>query len=79
MMNAAVTAITDKGVELLSGGKSRFVPSDTVILCVGDKPADDLYKASEHSFKELYNIGDSDTIGDIKTAVAAGYNLGLKV
>lgn len=79
LMNAAVTAITEKGVELQSGGKNQFVPSDTVILCVGDKPADDLYKASEDSFKEVYNIGDSDTIGDIKTAVAAGYHLGLKI
>ncbi len=79
MMESMVTEILDNGVEVLQNGNSIFVPADTVILCVGDRQNDELFESCKESFKEVYNIGDSDTIGDIKSAVASGYNLGTKI
>jgi hypothetical protein len=79
MMESTVTEILSGGVDVLQNGKNIFVPADTVILCVGDRQNDELYQACKESFKEVYNIGDSDQIGDIKSAVASGYELGIKI
>jgi len=79
IMEATVIEIRGSGVEVLQNGNNVFIPADTVILCVGDRQNDELYQACKESFKEVYNIGDSDQIGDIKSAVASGYELGIKI
>lgn len=79
MMEAMVTEILGNGVEVLQNGSNVFVPADTVIVCVGDRQNDELYQVCKESFKEVYNIGDSDQIGDIKSAVASGFEFGKKI
>jgi len=65
--------ITSDGVQVKNAGGEAFIPTDTVIVCVGDKPDTTLYDACSNLLPECYLIGDSNEVGDIRTAVKSGY------
>ncbi len=58
-------------------GKKETVPADTVIIAVGYKANDDLYKALEGKVHERYCIGNSAKPRRIFEANSEGYQAGL--
>jgi len=78
-MLSTVTEIKDDGVEVKKDNEKFFIPSDTVVICVGDKPDTDLYSKCKDKYGEVYNIGDSAALGDIKAAVKQGYDVGKEI
>jgi NADPH-dependent 2,4-dienoyl-CoA reductase/sulfur reductase-like enzyme len=78
-VNAEVTGIENDRVDFVKNNEHMYAMADTVVLCVGEIPDDTLYKECRGDFKEVYNIGDSSTVGDIRLAVRAGYEAGIKV
>jgi NADPH-dependent 2,4-dienoyl-CoA reductase/sulfur reductase-like enzyme len=58
-------------------GKKETIPADTVIIAVGYKTNDRLYKALEGKVPEIYCIGDSSQPRRILEAVSEGYQTGL--
>ena len=75
--NTKLEAITDKGIKTIN---SRFewqnYEADTVAFAVGMKPLKNTVAAlsSELPQTEVYVIGDCDEIGNVFTAVHAGFN-----
>ena len=61
--------------------REEFVEADAVILAVGMKSDDKLYRelVQNYAAPEIYNIGDSFQAATIKPAVRAGYRLGMKI
>jgi 2,4-dienoyl-CoA reductase-like NADH-dependent reductase (Old Yellow Enzyme family)/thioredoxin reductase len=58
-------------------GKKETIPADTVIIAVGHKANERLYKALEGKVPEIYCIGDSAEPRRILEAVKEGYRTGL--
>jgi len=58
-------------------GKKETIPADTVIIAVGYKANDDLYKALEGKVPEIYCIGNSAKPRRIFEANSEGYQAGL--
>jgi 2,4-dienoyl-CoA reductase-like NADH-dependent reductase (Old Yellow Enzyme family)/NADH dehydrogenase FAD-containing subunit len=58
-----------------SEGRDVSVPANTVVLAMGSRPENSLSKALEGSGVEVRNIGDSNKVGRIGDAVAAGFEL----
>ncbi|MCJ7670393.1 MAG: FAD-dependent oxidoreductase [Dehalococcoidia bacterium] len=58
-------------------GKKETIPADTVIIAVGYKANDRLYKALEGKVPEIYCIGNSAKPRRIFEAVSEGYQTGL--
>jgi 2,4-dienoyl-CoA reductase-like NADH-dependent reductase (Old Yellow Enzyme family)/thioredoxin reductase len=58
-------------------GKKETIPADTVIIAVGYKANDHLYKALEGKVPEIYCIGNSSEPRRILEAVNEGYRTGL--
>jgi NADPH-dependent 2,4-dienoyl-CoA reductase/sulfur reductase-like enzyme len=58
-------------------GKKETIPADTVIIAVGYKANDRLYKALEGKVTEIYCIGNSSKPRRILEAVNEGYRTGL--
>jgi len=74
-----VTEIKNDEVLFENNGKQMSVNADTVILCTGDEKENSLYNECKDSFGETYNVGDSNSIADIRLAVRDGYLAGIKV
>lgn len=60
-------------------GDTITLPSDTVVLAVGDVPNDSLYQSLKDDGIELYNIGDANGGGIIPNAVYDGYTVGCRI
>ena len=60
-------------------GGTITLPSDTVVLAVGDVPNDSLYQSLKDDGIELYNIGDANGGGIIPNAVYDGYTVGCRI
>jgi 2,4-dienoyl-CoA reductase-like NADH-dependent reductase (Old Yellow Enzyme family)/thioredoxin reductase len=58
-------------------GKKETIPADTVIIAVGYKANDHLYKALEGKVPEIYCIGNSTQPRRILEATSEGYRTGL--
>jgi 2,4-dienoyl-CoA reductase-like NADH-dependent reductase (Old Yellow Enzyme family)/thioredoxin reductase len=58
-------------------GKKETIPADTVIIAVGYKANDHLYKALEGKVPEIYCIGNSSEPRRILEATSEGYRTGL--
>jgi len=58
-------------------GRKETIPADTVIIAVGYKADDHLYKSLEGKVPELYCIGDSSEPRRILEATSEGYRTGL--
>lgn len=59
--------------------KTVEVPVDTVVMAVGALPADGLFEELAAGGAEVYNIGDSSGIGDVKAAIAGACALAEKL
>jgi len=58
-------------------GREETIPADTVIIAVGYKANERLYKALEGKVPEIYCIGDSSEPRRILEATSEGYRTGL--
>jgi len=77
---AEVVEINKGGVKIRrDDGNLEFVEGDTVVLAVGMKPNNEIVKELEGKVKELYAIGDCTQPGQIREAIAAGFQIGIKV
>ncbi len=60
-------------------GKQETIPADTVIIAVGYKANNHLYKALEGKVPEIYCIGNSSEPRRILEATSEGYRTGLAI
>ena len=69
--------ITRGGVTVTTGkGQKQTIPADSIVLAVGFKPNDSLFKALEGKVPKVYNIGDSSQVQHIMAATSDGCRLG---
>ena len=65
--------INESGVVVTTGdGNQQTLPADSVVLAVGFKPNDSLFKMLKDKVPEVYNIGDSAQVRHIKGATSDG-------
>ena len=82
--SSSVVAVGEKSVTIekkdKDGNVRTFdVPCDTIILAVGAKPNDLLYRELEGKVPELYNLGDSKRVAKVITAVQEAMELAMTI
>lgn len=81
MLNGATCEEITEGSVIVTTreGQKETVQADTVILAVGYRANDDLFKALQSGVPEAYCIGDSSQPRRIREAVNDGYRIGLSL
>ena len=78
LASATCEEIKEGSVQVTTAeGKQETIPADTVVIAVGYKANDYLYKALEGKVPEMYCIGDSSEPRRILEATKEGYRTGL--
>ena len=78
LTSATCEQIKEGNVQVTTAeGKQETIPADTVIIAVGYKANDSLYKALEDRVPEIYCIGNSSEPRRILEATSEGYQTGL--
>jgi NADH dehydrogenase FAD-containing subunit len=60
-------------------GQRRTFPMDTLVIAVGYRANDDLFKTLEGKVPELYRVGDASEPRGIREAINEGYKTGLSL
>ena len=76
LTSTKVTEITKEGVVVeKADGSTECIKADTVLYSVGFKANNALYESLVRCGTEIYNIGDSENVSNVLSAVHAAYNL----
>ena len=77
--NASVEEISSNGVHIAVGEDRSIIDVDTVVMAVGLRSHNDLYKELEGSVAELYLIGDAKEPGKAQDAIFQGATIGREI
>jgi 2-enoate reductase len=70
---AKLVQVKDASVLLDRGGETLELPAGKVILSLGYRPDDTLYKALKEKYPNVINIGDSNAVSDVLDACYDAY------
>ncbi len=75
--NSKLLEINSNGIsyEDLSNSQKKEIPADIVVLSLGSKPVNYLYQDMQDICKNVYKIGDANSIGNIANATASAYSV----
>nr|WP_320024587.1 FAD-dependent oxidoreductase [uncultured Acetobacterium sp.] len=73
--NARLKAVTETGAVIEVQGQERSMPAHHVIIAVGFESLTALYKQIKNDYPEVYNIGDSQKIRNIRGAIWDAYEV----
>jgi 2,4-dienoyl-CoA reductase-like NADH-dependent reductase (Old Yellow Enzyme family)/thioredoxin reductase len=79
LTNTKCEEVRPGSVVVSAEGQKKTYPMDSLIVAVGYKANDDLFKALEGKVPELYRVGDSSQPRGIREAVTEGYKTGLSL
>jgi 2-enoate reductase len=72
-IGAKLVQVKDASVLLDRGGETLELPAGKVILSLGYRPDDTLYKALKEKYPNVVNIGDSNVVSDVLDACYDAY------
>lgn len=77
--SARAQEITDKGVQVLSGGSTHFYEADSVVLAVGTKGNNKLAGELAGKVKSMHKIGDCVESAKVAEAIESGFLVGSEI
>ena len=79
MLGTKLISLDEKGavVENVKTKAQSRVDADAVVLSLGARPVNGLYKALEGKVKNLFVVGDADKVGRIAHATAEAYDVAV--
>jgi len=71
--NAVLKEITDRGADVEVGGEITHFDVDKVIMSIGYHSVHPLFDEIKNEFPEVYNLGDSRKVANIRAAIWDGF------
>lgn len=71
--SAVLNEITDDGANVIVDGKTIYFEVDKVIMSVGYRSVHPLFDEIKNTFPEVYNLGDSRQVRNIRAAIWDGF------
>lgn len=80
-LGCTVTSINDNGVVVasLGGNNIQEIPTDTVVLAFGFKPAPSMLRDLYGSGIDVYQTGDCNRVGNVMTAIWDAYEVARSI
>jgi 2-enoate reductase len=72
---ARFTRITDEGAVVRVAGDDHVIPTDTVIVAIGYKSNNSLFEELKKEAAEVFNLGDSRRVRNIRGAIWDAYEV----
>lgn len=68
---ASLKAVTEAGAVIEKNGQEQLLPAHHVMIAVGFEPTNSFYEEIKNDYPQVYNIGDSQAIKNIRAAIWA--------
>jgi 2,4-dienoyl-CoA reductase-like NADH-dependent reductase (Old Yellow Enzyme family)/thioredoxin reductase len=79
LFGVAVKEVAPKGITIEVQGQEQVLPCDTLIISLNRTSNGSLFEQFQGKAPEVYNIGDSATVGEIKDAIIAANEVARKI
>ena len=79
LTKAKAEEITPDGVLIDYNGREKVIKGDAVILAAGVRSDNKLYNELKDVIQPIYSVGDCHEPGDMLSAIAEGFQVGLKI
>ncbi len=73
--NATLKAVTEAGAIIEKNGVEQLLPAHHVMIAVGFEPAPSLYEELQHDYPQVYQLGDSQAVKNIRAAIWAAHEV----
>lgn len=77
--NARIESVNDEGAVINIQGSKETIPADNVIMAIGFKSERELFEELRYDVAEIYNIGDSRGVRNIRGAVWDAYEVARSI
>lgn len=77
--SARLKAVTEDGAMIEANGQERLIPVHHVMIAVGFEPAPSLFKELRHNYPQVYQLGDSQAVKNIRAAIGAANEVAGRV
>lgn len=77
--NARLTEVTEVGAVIMADGKERSIPAHHIIVAVGYESSGSLYQEIKNDYAQVYNIGDSQKVRNIRAAIWDGFEVARSI
>lgn len=77
--NARLKEVTETGAVIVAQDQERSIPAAHVIIAVGYESAGSLYEELKNDNPQVYNIGDSQKIRNIRGAIGDAYEVARSI
>lgn len=79
VINAKLKEVTEAGAVIITAGQERSIPAHHVILAVGYESSDSLYQELKNDYTQIYKIGDSREVKNIRGAIWDGFEVARSI
>lgn len=73
--DSPLSKITDEGAVVKCGETEKVIPADSIIIAVGYKSKNTLYEELKYDYVQIYNLGDSRKVRNIRGAIWDAYEV----
>lgn len=77
--NSRIVAVNDEGAVLNVQGSEQTIEADNVIIACGFKKEDGIFEELKYDIAEIYNIGDSRKVRNIRGAIWDAYEVARSI
>lgn len=77
--NSRIESVNDEGAVINVKGSKETIPADNVIMAVGFKKESGIFEELKFDVAEIYNIGDSRGVRNIRGAVWDAYEVARSI
>ncbi|MGV8905948.1 MAG: FAD-dependent oxidoreductase [Acetobacterium sp.] len=77
--NARLKEVTETDAVIMADGQERSIPVHHVIIAVGYESTDSLYNELKRYYPQVYNIGDSQKVRNIRAAIWDSYEVARSI
>lgn len=74
-VSSPLSKITDEGAVVKCGETENVIPADSIIIAVGYKSKNTLYEELKYDYVQIYNLGDSRKVRNIRGAIWDAYEV----
>ncbi len=79
VVNAKLTKITNESAVVNIDGTEKVIPSDTIIIAIGYKGEKTLFDELDKEVSQVYNLGDSRQVRNIRGAIWDAYEVARSI
>lgn len=77
--NSRLDSVSEQGATVVSDNDTKLIEAEQTILSIGYRSKSPVYDACQYEYEEVYKLGDSKQVKNIRNAIWDGYEVARNI